>query len=75
MSLTQLDLDEIEKLIETKIKYLPTKNELYGRFDAIMGELQAIREEMVLISHKSADHEDRIEELETIHPDGKHVVL
>jgi len=79
MTLTQNDFDQIEelteKVVEEKIKFLPTKDELYGKLDSIVGELKTIREEIVLISHKSSDHEERINELELIHPAGKHAVL
>lgn len=42
--LTQKDLDEIEQLIREEIKYLPTKDEFYGKMDEVMVELKAIRE-------------------------------
>ena len=54
--LTQKDLDEIEQLIEEKIKFLPTKDEFYTEMGKIMKELQSLRQET----------------LENIHPQGKH---
>lgn len=44
--LTQKDFDEIEEIIdkklEEKIKFLPTKDEFYGKMDELMGELKTI---------------------------------
>lgn len=37
-----------------------------------MGDLQAIREEQRVLSHRSKDHEDKIQALEKIHPEGRH---
>lgn len=72
MALTEKDLDFIEKIIEEKISHLPTREEFHQRMDEAMGELQAIRQEHTLMSHRLSDHEDRVASLEKIHPDGQH---
>ena len=55
------------------IKHLPTKEEFYQKMDEVMGELKAIREEQTLLAHRLPDHEDRLEKLEKIHPDYRHL--
>lgn len=66
--LTQKDLDKIESLIDEKfdekLKFLPTKDEFYGKMDEVMGELKAIREEKDMLTYRVSDHEDRIVKLE-----------
>lgn len=68
MTLTQVDLDEIEKIvdekIETRTRNLPTKDEFYGKMDEVIGELKAIREGDAVQSHQLSNHEDRISNLE-----------
>lgn len=64
--LTQKDLDEIESLIEDKVRNLPTKDEFFSKMDEVMGELDTIREEQALVSHHISDQEDRLEKLEEI---------
>ena len=79
--LTKKDLDQIEDLIDKKLeerlaennKQFMTRNEMLEFFDEIMGELKAIREEMTMSTHRVSNHEDRIEKLETIHPNYTHV--
>ncbi|PJE67571.1 hypothetical protein COU95_01635 [Candidatus Shapirobacteria bacterium CG10_big_fil_rev_8_21_14_0_10_40_9] len=73
--LTQKDFDEIEKIVdkelEEKIKFLPTKDEFYGKMDELMGEVKAIREEQAVISgykDKLENHETRIIKLEETSP-------
>jgi len=59
--LTQKDLSEIEQLIREEIKYLPTKDEFYGKMDEVMVELKTIREEQTAISDKHSEHTDTLE--------------
>ncbi|MEK7521841.1 MAG: hypothetical protein AAB599_03525 [Patescibacteria group bacterium] len=74
--LTQEDLGEIEQLIDEKvvekIKLLPTKDEFFEKMDQVMGELQAIRDEHTMRDGRIDDHEERIENLEKIHPQDTH---
>ena len=61
----------IDEAIETKLvtkedlSLLPTKDEFYTKMDEVVGELKTIREEQPLQSHKLAEHEDRIEKIES----------
>lgn len=74
LMLTQKDLDEIEEIVEAKVKFLPTKEEFFSKMDEVMKELEAIRDEQTIISHQTSSHEDRLEVLERIHPGGSHPV-
>lgn len=64
--LTQPDLKHIEKLFdqkfEEKAKFLPSKDDFFTRMDQIMGELQAIREELVLLNGRTSEHTDTLED-------------
>lgn len=67
--LTQKDLDDIEKIVEEKIKHLPTKDDFYTKMDEVMGELKAIREEQAVISgykDQIENHQTRIGKIEQI---------
>jgi len=66
MGLTTKDFDRIDKLIdrklEEKIKFLPTKDEFYVSMDKLMKELSTIREELALTPSftRFADLEERV---------------
>jgi predicted nuclease with TOPRIM domain len=64
--------EKLEEKFDEKLKFLPTKDEFYTKMDEVMGELKAIREEQVIGSHQLGNHEDRLERLEKIHPQGQH---
>jgi chromosome segregation ATPase len=62
----------VEEVIEKKgvvtkdyIGNLPTKDELYTKMDEVMRELKAIREEVAIQTHQVADHDDRLEKIES----------
>ena len=63
--------EEIADLKE-QIKLLPTKEEFFDRMDKVMHELAKMRDEQVVIAHRTSDHGDRLEKLEEIHPSGRH---
>lgn len=67
----RLDAKLDEKLDE-KLSHLPTKDEFYTKMDEVMGELQAMREELTIVNHRTSGHDDRITSLEEIHPGGQH---
>jgi soluble cytochrome b562 len=69
MTLTQRDLDEIEKIVDErvddKISHLPTKEDFYQKMDELIGELKGMREDFAVISGKVYDdHEPRIVKIE-----------
>jgi hypothetical protein len=66
--LIQVTIEEAtEKKLVTKedISHLPTKDEFYEKMDEVMGELKTIREEQAVLGHQVADHDDRIEKVES----------
>jgi predicted nuclease with TOPRIM domain len=91
MALTQNDKDFIKQLLDDVLEYkldekigekvkeyvgsLPTKEEFNSRMDEIMGELKTIREEMTMLSGRTYDNTDRLDQLEKIHPDYTHVAF
>jgi hypothetical protein len=56
MTLTQRDLDEIEKIVDErvddKISHLPTKDDSYQKMDELIGELGGMREDFAVLSGK-----------------------
>ena len=70
MSLTQKDLDAIENLIgvvvdeklekklNEKLTYFPSKEEFYDLMDKIMKEMENIREDSKMGTGKIYNHED-----------------
>lgn len=74
--LTESDIEYLAKRLEekfiTKDEFNKYKNDIFDKLDRILGEIVSTREEMIAISHRTSDHEDRLEDLEKIHPKGKH---
>ncbi len=67
--LTQKDLDKIEELIDRKldekIKFLPTKDDFYNKMDELMVEIKAVREEQETHSGQHSEINDTLETHET----------
>jgi len=55
------------------LKYLPTKDEFYEETLKILKGIEDLKDEKDILSHQVSDHSDRIEKLEKIHPQGKHL--
>lgn len=55
--ITQKDIKKLEE-------NFPNKEELFTRLDALMLEVQTMREEMTVFAYRQGDHSDRIERLE-----------
>lgn len=76
MTLTQTDLDDIEKIVEEtvdeKTKNLPTKDEFYEQSLKILKKLDNLEESMHIVSERQSKHGDQLEALEKIHPKGVH---
>ena len=73
--LTQKDFDEIEKLmdkkLDEKIKFLPSKDEFFNRMDALSGEVKAMREAFEMhagqhewVNDEIENHEKQIRRVE-----------
>ncbi len=75
MTLTQLDIKEIEKIIDERVKNLPTKEEFFSWMDKLMKELKDMREEHIILSGQVARHTEEIEKLQKIHPNNKHLSI
>ncbi len=71
MTLTKNDLNQIETIVDEKLdekldqKLTELRSDIFDRIDPILNEVTTAREERPLI-------ENRLEELEEIHPEGKH---
>jgi hypothetical protein len=84
MALTKADFDEFEKIMDVlidrkldekldeRLKYLPTKEEFYIKTDELIKELRDMREELTVMNGRVSIHSDQIEDLQKIHPNGKH---
>lgn len=68
MVLTSGDLNQIEGLLDEKLdeKLTKLKSEIFDKIDPVLKEVMTAREERPLI-------ENRLEALEKIHPEGKHL--
>ena len=73
MTLTNSDLTKIEDLLDKQeqqfeAKVVEIKSEFFVKIDPILKEVETAREERPLI-------ENRLEKLEEIHPEGKHLTV
>lgn len=62
---------EVRKLAEI-VSGMTTNEVTAANQDQVMGELQAIRQEHAMLNNRVREHEDRITDLEKIHPGGSH---
>lgn len=62
--LTKSDLQRLEKTFVTKEEFHNSHDTLITKLDAIMGELQDMREETTVFNYRQSNHGDRIENLE-----------
>ena len=74
--LSEADIDYLENRLKetfpTKEEFTRFKEKMFNTLDKILKEVVASREEQIVLSGRTSDHEDRIETLEEIHPPGKH---
>jgi 3-dehydroquinate dehydratase len=79
MTLTQKDIELLEDSFATKEylnqKLTELKSDLLNKLDSILKEILASRDEQTILAHRVSNHEDRLEKLEEIHPQGKHASL
>ena len=61
---------EIERIIEEKLSFLPTKEEFYNKMDEVLSEVKGIREE--LAAHKMS-HERIDDDTTTLKQQVKHL--
>lgn len=73
INLIRLTIDDaIDKKLDERLEYLPTKDEFYESQDELMTEVKAIRENQDVQSKQTSRNSDRIEKLEKIHPSYRH---
>jgi len=72
---TKFDLNRALENQEDKfeVKITEFKDEFYTRIDPILKEVVASREDRTIGAEQHRRNEDRIEKLEKIHPQGKHL--
>ena len=71
--LFEIKLDEkLEEKLNEKLGRYPTREEFFKSIDMIIGELETIRNEQILITGSQTGNEERISELEKIHSSGTH---
>ena len=63
---------KLNQKLEEKLKFIPSTELFLSWMDKLMGEIKDSREEQTMLLGRQSDHSDRIEELEKIHPQGKH---
>lgn len=76
----QIVLDEVldqklEEKIPHYISHLPTKDEFYEETGKILKEIKDMKEELMIVNHRSSENRDKIEKLENIHPQGEHATI
>ncbi|MBI2309782.1 hypothetical protein HYU89_02680 [Candidatus Collierbacteria bacterium] len=49
----------LSEKIDNSLKDYPTKDELFKRLDHIVGELETIRTEQLILTHSQTEHESR----------------
>ena len=74
-SRVDVSLDEkLDEKLEDKLSHLPTKDEFYKQTSKILKRLDDLEESMDIVSSRHAEHSDKIEALENIHPQGVHTI-
>ena len=69
-----IKLDEkLNRILDEKLRHLPSKDDFYKKMDEIVGELKTIREEQKLIAYRSSEHKEQLEKLAKIHPKFQHI--
>lgn len=59
--LTQKDITRLETLFATKEELQDVRNDMITRFDAVMFELKAIREDLAASTYRQIIHSDTLE--------------
>lgn len=58
-------VDDCGLVTKEDLKYLPTKDEFYGKMDEVMNELKTIREETTIRNNRIDNQEVRIAKIES----------
>ena len=62
--LTKSDIQKLEGKFVTKEEFHSSMEKVIGQMSDIMGEIQAVREEISVFAYRQSNHSDRIEQLE-----------
>lgn len=57
-------IDEKFEDFEIKINHLPTKEEFFSRMDKVMGELQKLRDEVIIVNHQYERTNKRVDKVD-----------
>ncbi len=60
---TKVDLSEMYEYLEGRFQNYATKEEMFSRFDAVMVELKAIREDLAAVIYRQNIHSEQIDQL------------
>lgn len=75
-TLNSIDISNLKSIFVTKDEFEDRlgsfRNEVFNRLDRVLKELLNIREENAIFKAKIDDHDERIEVLEKVHPQGRH---
>ncbi len=70
---TKADMEYLKEVFATKEDLQQFKSDFFDKIDPVLKEIMDNREERTILAHRQSDHTDRIEVLEKIHPQGKHL--
>lgn len=65
----------VERIVDEKMKFLPSKDEFYERMDHLSGMIQDMWDELAASNLALNRHEEKLDQLERIHPNFAHVNL
>lgn len=65
-------IDEADLVTKKDLEYLSNKDEFYKETLKMLKKLDNIEEQMTMLSGRTYDNTDGIENLENLHPNGKH---
>ena len=71
--LSSADIEYLKEVFATKEDLQQFKSDFFDKIDPVLKEIMDNREERTILAHRQSDHTDRIEVLEKIHPQGKHL--
>ena len=64
----------VERIVDEKMKFLPSKDEFYERMDHIAGMIQDMWDELAASNLALNRHEEKLDQLENIHPNFAHAL-
>lgn len=65
MAITDRDIEKLKGTFATKDDLKASHNKVIETLDAVMGELRAIRDELVILSGRQSEHADQLDDHES----------